>query len=106
MVGMQLRPETNLSMNICSRDIDVFKVQHGDEEVFKDDLTGQMLDTELVREARRKELEYFAAKNVWTLRPIAEARKATGKPPITVRWVDVNKGDDVQPNIRSRVVAQ
>ena len=34
-----------------------------------------------------------------------EARMVTGKPPITARWVDVNKGDNINPNIRSRLVA-
>ena len=29
----------------------------------------------------------------------------TGKAPIKVRWVDVNKGDDKEPNYRSRLVA-
>jgi hypothetical protein len=30
----------------------------------------------------------------------------TGKKPIAVRWIDVNKGDDVTPNYRSRLVAK
>ena len=30
----------------------------------------------------------------------------TGKPPISVRWVDVNKGDEHEPNYRSRLVAR
>ena len=43
---------------------------------------------------------------MWTLKPVAESRNRTGRPPISVRWVDVNKGDDVHPNIRSRLVAR
>ena len=35
-----------------------------------------------------------------------ECWKATGKGPIQVRWVDINKGDDVHPNYRSRLVAK
>ena len=35
---------------------------------------------------------------------MAEARRATGKPPITVRWVDVNKGDNANPTVRFRLV--
>ena len=31
---------------------------------------------------------------------------ATGKPPIKVRWVDVNKGSKEMPEIRSRLVAK
>ena len=30
----------------------------------------------------------------------------TGKLPITVKWVDVNEGDDGSPNYRSRLVAR
>ena len=37
---------------------------------------------------------------------MAEARRVTWKPPITVRWVDVNKGDNTCPNVRSRLVAR
>jgi len=84
----------------------VLKVQVSNGETFRDDLTGQALNPELVRAARAKELEYFDGKNVWQLRPIDECRRITGKPPVTVRWVDVNKGDDVNPNIRSRLVAR
>ena len=43
---------------------------------------------------------------MWELRPINERRRITGKPPVTVRWVDVNKGDDLNPNMRSRLVAR
>jgi len=56
--------------------------------------------------ARAKELEFFKAKGVWTKRLKAEARTMTGRPPISVRWVDINKGDDEAPNYRSRLVAR
>ena len=51
-------------------------------------------------------MDDFKGKQVWELRPIDEARRRTGKPPITVRWVDVSKGDDLNPNVRSRLVAR
>ena len=38
--------------------------------------------------------------------PIEECWKATGKGPIGVRWVDINKGDSTNPNYRSRLVTQ
>ena len=69
-------------------------------------LTGQELDIDLVRKARRAELEYFESKNVWYKRPRAEAYQKMGKPPISVKWVDVNKGDTENPNYRSRLVAR
>ena len=37
---------------------------------------------------------------------IQEAYDATGKAPIAVRWVDVNKGDSQSPKYRSRLVAK
>ena len=84
----------------------IFHIQVSNEPVYRDDLTGQPLPPELVRAARAKELEYFGAKKVWEKRAFSEARKVTGRPPITVRWVDVNKGDNQNPNIRSRLVAR
>ncbi len=57
---------------------------------YKDALTGQALDPEMVQAARRTELEYFNSKGVWTLRPWAEARARQGKPPVSVKWVDIN----------------
>ena len=45
-------------------------------------------------------------KGVWERVPLSEAYKITGRPPITVRWVDVNMGDDDVPDIRSRLVAR
>ena len=84
----------------------IFHVQVEDEPIYRDDLTGQLLPPDLVRAARAKELEYFNSKQVWQKRPVGEARRVTGKPPISVRWVDVNKGDNQCPNIRSRLVAR
>ena len=65
-----------------------------------------MLRDDLVMEARRVEMAYFAQKGVWQKRPHGEAKRVTGRPPITVRWVDVNKGDDLVPKYRSRLVAR
>ena len=75
-------------------------------ERFVDDLTGLPLDPELCRAARRKELDYFESKHVWVLKKISECKARTGRPPISVRWVETNKGDDQSPNIRSRLVAR
>ena len=56
--------------------------------------------------AREKEMDYFLVKNVWLNRHRIEAHQVTGKLPITVKLVDVNKGDDLNPNYRSRLVCQ
>ena len=57
-----------------------------------------MNDT-LVEEARATELVYFHSKGVWLKVPKADARRITGKPAVTVRWVDANKGDEYTPEI-------
>ena len=71
-----------------------------------DDLTGQPLSPELCRNARATEIDDFRDKKVWTIRKVNEALRRTGKPPINVRWVEVNKGDDINCKIRSRLVAR
>ena len=76
------------------------------EKIYKDALTGQTLPPALVEEARKRELEYFASKGVWHLRPREEAYRVMGKAPISVKWVDTNKQDDENPPIRSRLVAR
>ncbi len=58
-------------------------------ERYVDDITGQPLPPDLCKKARA-----------------TEALRRTCKPPITFRWVEVNKGDDVNPKIRSRLVAR
>ena len=73
---------------------------------FKDDLTGQVLKDSLVEAARAVELSFFHSKKVWVKLPKSVAKAQNGRRPISVRWVDVNKGDDLNPNYRSRLVAR
>ena len=79
---------------------------NNDEETFYDDMSGELLDPQLVKKARAEELEYAGRYNVFDIVDLAVCWQATGKAPIKVRWVDVNKGDDVAPNYRSRFVAR
>ena len=75
-------------------------------QVIRDSVNGQLLLEALVRAARKLELEYFESKQVWEKVPRSEALARTGKRPISVRWIDVNKGDDDDPKLRSRLVAR
>ena len=84
----------------------IFSPENGYSGKCRDDLTGQVLKDELVIKARLTELTFFHSKGVWTKKPMHRSREATGKPPISVRWVDVNKGDEINPNYRSRLVAR
>ena len=76
-----------------------------DIEAF-DDLTGDVLDPAMMAEARREEIGYFKKMGVHEKVDIQEYFKATGKAPIAVCWVGVNKGDSRTPNNRSRLVAE
>ena len=76
------------------------------EQLFYDDLSGEALDGQLVKLARAEEMTEFDKHTVYTKVPLKECWDVTGKAPIGVRWVDVNKGDKVHPEIRSRLVAK
>ena len=59
-----------------------------------------------MKAARREDIAYFKSMGVYEKVDIAESWKETGKAPIAVRWVDINKGDSKEPNYRSRLVAK
>ena len=67
------------------------------------DITGAALPADLVKEARKLEIEYVTKMGVWTKVPKSEAK---GKKIIRLRWIDVNKMDADNPMIRSRIVAK
>ena len=71
-----------------------------------DATTGQLLRGELVRSARQLEMKYFEDKKVYDKVPTKQCYDITGTGPITTRWVDINKGDALSPNYRSRLVAR
>ena len=74
-------------------------------KVYRDAMTGQALDEALVRAAQSLELDYFKGKDVWVKVLRSEAMAQTGKRPIPVKWIITNKGDDMDPNYRARLVA-
>ena len=71
-----------------------------------DDLSGKELEPEGVKKARLEEVEVFKSHNAYSFVPITECHAFTGKQPIATRWVDVNKGDENDPEYRSRCVAK
>ena len=73
---------------------------------YRDDLTGQVLKDELVTKARAVELAYFHSKSVWKKVSRNVPKTSSGKSPISVRWVDMNNGDGLNPNYRWRLVAR
>ena len=72
---------------------------------FYDDVKGGPLDRARVTEARKLEMQYFNKMGVYTKVPREEARRH-GARVITTKWVDTNKGSQVEPNYRSRLVGR
>ena len=70
-----------------------------------DDVTGEILDPKEVMKARLKELECIDNKKVWRKISRRDALEK-GIKIIKSRWIDVNKGDAVSPNYRSRFVGK
>ena len=71
-----------------------------------DDVQGGSLPVEAVREARKQEVGYMGQRGIWKVVPLAESWKNTGKAPVSVRWVDTNKGTPEEITVRSRLVAR
>ena len=51
-------------------------------------------------------MQVFREHTVYIKVPERECKEKTGKRPIGVRWVDINKGDKENPEYRSRLVAK
>ena len=83
------------------------------EEIFKlgirggqawasDDVSGAVLDPVKVQEARNVEMDYFRKMVVYNKVP---RWQSNGHKVIRTKWIDINKGDTVSPDFRSRLVA-
>ena len=73
------------------------------QEVAWDDASGAELGVEVVKEARRQEIEYVKGRNVYSKVKRSEVPK--GGKVVRTKWVDINKGDLENMNVRSRLVA-
>ena len=62
-------------------------------------------DPKKVTAARKLEIDYAERKPVWQKIPKRTA-KEQGWKIIKSRWIDINKGDDENPNYRSRMVGK
>ena len=74
------------------------------EWVAEDDVHGGSLPPDLVMEARRKEIKYIHSRKVYSYATEDDAFRLTRKRPIKLKWIDTNKGDRQNMNIRSRLV--
>ena len=86
--------------------IGAFSSEGSEAKQYWDDLSGKSLNPSLVRKAREEEMAEFRKHGVYVKVPLRKCWDETGKEPIGVRWVDINKGDRDNPEYRSRLVAQ
>ena len=56
-----------------------------------DDVTGHELDPTAVRRARREEIECYRRMDAFEVVPVSRCWEATGRAPIGVRWLDIDK---------------
>ena len=75
-------------------------------EAIYDEVSGVMLDAKVVKVARETELEFIDKKPLHELMRTALAWEVAWKPPISTRWVDINKGNYDNPEYRSKWVAR
>ena len=94
----------NPSSDLHEDDGDGFVMADG--TIATDDQTGAPLKPALTKQARCEEIVYFKEMKVYTKVPVEECWANTGKAPIATRWIDINKGDENEPNYRSRLVAK
>ena len=71
----------------------------------EDDVHGGKLDPIEVRKARVVEMQYVKDRKIYDYSTVKECYEATRAPPIGTKWVDTNKGDQLKPLYRSRLVA-
>ena len=97
-------------VNIAEKPKETYKtVIEEDEiqiEVAWDDVSGVALDPVAAKVARKEEIDYVQMMNLYIKVPIQECTRKTGKPPISTRRIDINKGNEASPNYRSRLVAK
>ena len=70
-----------------------------------DDISAAPLDPGKVVEAGKLEIAYAEKKPVWK-KILRSTAKEKGWKIIKSRWIDINKGDDDNPNYRSRMVGK
>ena len=81
-------------------DLEIWRNMYADLE-FHDDVNGcRHLPKDLVITARTFEIKYIGKMGVYRKVSREEARRE-GCKVIATRWIDTNKGDDENPNVRS-----
>lgn len=68
---------------------------------FYDDISGARLDRNLAIKARKLEMDFFKRMGVYT-----KVKREHWMKIITTKWLEINKGDNENPNVRARLVGR
>ena len=77
-----------------------------DDVEFIDDVSGKPLPKEATVKARLTEMQQVYSHNLYTKRPIQECYDVTGEAPVSTKWIEINKGDEEEINIRGLVAQE
>jgi hypothetical protein len=91
-------------MEIGNMEVNIEEDERGDWE--DDEYDDGEFDPKLLKAARSEEVHFMEKIGVWEDSTWEECVRKTGKPPITTKWVDVDKGRDGEVLMRSRLVAR
>ena len=83
---------------------EVYYMDH--EGRFWDEVGGNPWYSEEVIAARLDEIKQLHSRDVYEKVPITECWRSTGCAPVKVKWIDIDKGDNVNHDYRSRLVAK
>jgi len=83
---------------------EIYYMDH--EGSFWDEVSGNRLNSEEVVAARLDEIKQLHSHHVYDKVPLTECWESTGRNPVKVKWIDINKGDNVNHEYRSRLVAK
>ena len=75
-------------------------------DAYFDEMTGERHKPDLVHKAMEEELAWVKRQGVYEKVPIAQCYDETGRRPVTLKCVHVNKGDEEYPRYRSRLVVR
>ena len=71
-----------------------------------DETSHKLLDSSEVIAARLDEIQQIRNHKVYEKVPLGECHQRSGKASIKVKWLDTNKGDEINKEYRSRLVAK
>ena len=77
-----------------------------DDKMYYDDRNGDVLDAGLVVKAEKEEIQFMKDFGAGEECAVQDCWKDTGKPPISTKFVRVDKGSMVQPDVRARLCAR